>query len=244
MQKRASPYWACSTSEAGATLASLRGDWGQVDLKRVASLEMAEEAHAFLTSRYREVGYHASTPEENRERDWVALSAYLDGEVIGTITVGFDSGPGLLADLSYRVEVDSLRSAKRTPCEIIRLAVGKGSSSKRVLMALFHLAASVYGAKLKSCTNILAEVDPASANFYLRRLGFTRLGAEVAQGRAGGPIVLLNLDAVGHGTQKLQQFGGNPRMAKEERTMYPRLFSPEEERLVLSRIAALAQGVH
>jgi hypothetical protein len=70
----------------------------------------------------------------------ITLVSYQGDEVMGTLSLGFDTGAGLLVDEIYKPEGDELRRAGRRVCEFTKLAIDSKRSSKRILGGLFHIA--------------------------------------------------------------------------------------------------------
>ena len=67
----------------------------------------------------------------------MTLVASSNDQTIGTITIGFDSPIGLIADDLYQIELKMFRSQGRRLCEITELAVVGEIKSKQILAALF-----------------------------------------------------------------------------------------------------------
>ena len=89
------------------------------------------DARFLVEKRYGEKGYaiargngHPVCPER------ITLATYKDEDVVGTLTVGFDTGAGLFADELYKAEVDVFRQHPGSlVCEFTKLAIDtKGES--------------------------------------------------------------------------------------------------------------------
>ena len=223
--------------------------WGQKDesageiLKDTFKIRLAHddsrtrEARFLVEKRYRDVGYQINAQAGQQicpER--ITLATYKGDEVIGTITVGFDTGDGLLVDELYKPEVDSLRQQGLRVCEFTKLAIDHKGASKRMIAGLFQVA-YLYAIRIWGYTDIVIEVNPSHVAFYRRMLGFQQLGAERICPRVGAPALLLRLDATGYGTQMIEKFAGHPELSRQERSLYPYFMSPQEERVILARIA-------
>lgn len=195
------------------------------------------EARFLVEKRYRDVGYQVSSQAGQQTcPERITLSTYKGEEVIGTITVGFDTGAGLLVDELYRDEVDALRQQGLRVCEFTKLAIDHKGASKRMIAGLFQVA-SLYAVKIWGYTDIVIEVNPSHVPFYQRMLGFQSLGGEKNCPRVGAPALLLRLDAAGYGTGMIEKFGGHPELSRQERSLYPYFMSSQEERAILARIA-------
>lgn len=195
------------------------------------------EARFLVEKRYRDVGYQVSSQAGQQicpER--ITLATYKGDEVIGTITVGFDTGAGLLVDELYKQEVDSLRQQGLRVCEFTKLAIDHKGASKRMIAGLFQVA-SLYAVKIWGYTDIVIEVNPSHVAFYQRMLGFQPLGIERICPRVGAPAILLRLDAANYGSLMVEKFAGHPELSRQERSLYPYFMSPHEERVILARIA-------
>ena len=181
-------------------------------------------------------GYTASGPKAAPNR--VTLVASDAERALGTITVGFDSHEGLVVDDLYRQEVDSLRVQGAILCEFTKLAVDRNQQSKELLAMMFHIA-YMYARRLHRCTDLLIEVNPRHVRFYQRMLGFEKLGDERSCPRVGGaPAVLLWL-RLQHAQEQIARYGGQKDLAAEARTLYPFVFSLEEEDGIVGRLKAI-----
>jgi len=195
------------------------------------------EARFLVEKRYRDKGYQISGPSGQHvcpER--ITLATYKGDDVIGTITIGFDTGAGLLVDELYKNEIDGLRQQGLRVCEFTKLAIDNKGASKRVIASLFQIA-SLYAVKIWGYTDIVIEVNPSHVSFYQRMLGFQPLGEERTCPRVGAPALLLRLDAANFGAMMVEKFAGHPELSRQERSLYPYFMSPQEERVILARIA-------
>lgn len=104
--------------------------------------------------------------------------------IIGTLTVILDSGAGLPMESLYGEDVDALRNAGRSVCEICSLAIDpyREKRSSSLVLNLFKQAMSflVY---LTPVTDALITLKPSHAEFYGRRLGFSPMGGLKFDGR-------------------------------------------------------------
>jgi hypothetical protein len=195
------------------------------------------EARFLVEKRYRDKGYLVSAqPGQLVCPERITLATYKGDVVIGTITVGFDTGHGLLVDELYGEEVNKLRQQGLRVCEFTKLAIDHKGASKRMIAGLFQVA-SLYAVKIWGYTDIVIEVNPSHVPFYQRMLGFQPLGDERVCPRVGAPALLLRLDAANYGTQMVNKFAGHPELSRLERSLYPYFMSPQEENAILARIA-------
>jgi hypothetical protein len=221
------------TASAGAD--EVKQDTFKIRLAHDAN--RTREARFLVEKRYRDKGYQVSgLSGEQVCPERITLATYKGDEVIGTITVGFDTGHGLLVDELYGEEVDKLRQQGLHVCEFTKLAIDHKIASKRVIASLFQVA-SLYAVKIWGYTDIVIEVNPSHVPFYQRMLGFQPLGEERVCPRVGAPALLLRLDAANYGTQMVEKFAGHPELSRQERSLYPYFMSPNEELAILARIA-------
>ena len=174
--------------------------------------------------------YSAATDTPNR----ITLMADLKGQIIGTLTIGFDSSTGLLVDQLYKDEIDRLRQAQRFVCEFTKLAVNQDRNSNRVLAALFHLA-FIYAHKIHGATDLVIEVNPRHAVFYTRLLGFGQLGEERTCPRVNAPAILLRLTCE-HVNENTAKYGGAMRELPDVSSIYTFAFSPTDEAGIMQRL--------
>lgn len=199
--------------------------------------DRSRDARFLVEKRYSDVGYQVSGHSaQNVCPERITLATYKEDTVIGTITVGFDTGHGLLVDELYGKEVNQLRQQGLRVCEFTKLAIDHKGASKRMIAGLFQVA-NLYAIKIWGYTDIVIEVNPSHVPFYQRMLGFQPLGEERVCPRVGAPALLLRLDAANYGAQMIEKFAGHPELSRQERSLYPYFMPPQEERVILARIA-------
>jgi hypothetical protein len=182
------PLWSKSAgnAEAGAVPAV------------IATIAITEQEHrvsdTLVSDRYGWRGYgvpqREAAPPEQRE---VTLLAWSADDAVGTITMGFDDGCGLLADQAYGRQLDSLRHRGQTICEFTRFAVAAAADSKATISGLLDLS-YVLGRKMLGVTDVVVEVNPRHAGFYRRAFGFEPISEVRTCERVNAPAVLLRLD--------------------------------------------------
>lgn len=165
----------------------------------------------------------------------ITLMASEHDEVIGTITIGFDSSAGLHVDDLFALETGALRDAGRNLCEFTKLAMDSVVRSRRVLASLFHVA-YMYAHRAMGFDSLLIEVNPRHVKYYQRMLGFKVLGTQRLNRRVNAPAVLLCLDFE-HARDQIERFGGKPEFSLIERSLYPDFFSVAEEASIVGRLA-------
>lgn len=210
------------------------GEESQIPIKiRFAQSDTAYEGATLLVQkRYAWRGYPKAHIQGNPNR--VTILTHLGDQVVGTVTVGYDSERGLLADEIYKDKVDEMRAQGRIVGELSKLAIDEDHGSKHVLAGMIHIA-FLYGA-LHHCTDAVIEVIPRHQAFYEKKLGFRVLGEERMNNRVHKSVVLLHLP-MAEMQRKIEAFGGQGRESAE-RSLYPFFFSPTEQKAILDRLLA------
>lgn len=197
--------------------------------------ERSRDASFLVQKRYSQVGYHAITKNAQQPSpEQITLLSYHQDKVVGTVTIGMDTGQGLNADELYKAEIDSLRAQGRKVCENTKLAVDTALASKRVLAALYHMTV-IYNRNVWGYTDLVIEVNPSHVGFYTKMLGMQQIGPERLCRRVNAPAVLLWLD-MEYVDKKVREVGGRPELAKQDRSLYPYFFSKEKELEITRRI--------
>ena len=197
--------------------------------------ERTRDAKFFVEKRYGEAGYVGNGgPASGHCPDSITLATYQGEQVIGTQTLGFDVGNGLLADELYKTEIDLLRARGCNVAEITKFALDTKLTSKRFLAAMFNVS-YIYLRKLWQYTDVVIEVNPSHVAFYKRMLGFVEIGSERMCPRVHAPAVLLHLDLT-EVERKVAEVAGKHELAKEDRTLYPYFFPPQEEARITDRL--------
>ncbi len=119
------------------------------------------------------------------------LAAWMDGELVATMTASRDSGAGLLADALYKDEMTKLRKPSRVICEVTRLAVDSDATDLTLLKSLFR-STYKYAKAVFGVTDVVIEVNPRHAAYYRREFGFTQIGGLRTCPRVDAPAVLLH----------------------------------------------------
>jgi hypothetical protein len=175
-------------------------------------------------------GTHQIVDDPNR----ITLTATDKGEVVGTLTIGFDADVGLAADQVFKEELDEMRDHGARLCEFTKLAFDPSVKSKASLANLFHLAV-IYARDIHHRTDIVIEVNPRHRRFYEQMLGFRQQGQLKTNPRVNAPAYLLRvgLDFV---TEQIRQYGGTFTERATGRSFYPYFFSPREEQGIINRL--------
>jgi hypothetical protein len=165
----------------------------------IATIAITEQEHrvsdALVSDRYSWRGYGAASRSDDAsiEQREVTLLAWAADDAVGTMTMGFDNGCGLLVDQTYADELDVIRAGGRTVCEFTRFAVSAAADSKATISGLFDLS-YVLGRKMLGVTDVVVEVNPRHVGFYRRAFGFEPISDVRTCERVNAPAVLLRLD--------------------------------------------------
>lgn len=193
------------------------------------------EAKFLVEKQYGKKGYATSPGSESKQAcpESVTFASYKDDLMVGTLTVNFDVGNGLLGDALYKAEVDQLRQQGRRVCEFTKLAIDNKRSSKRLIAGLFHVGL-LCAERVWGYTDFIIEVNPSHVGFYHRLMGFEIIGEERYCPRVQAPAVLLRLEASKF-REMVDHYAGRLDMSKTERTLYPYFLLPEQEKKIVAR---------
>lgn len=208
---------------------------------RAANSEGQRSSASILVNRmYGWRGYESSGLAEDTD-DRITLVATDHDATVGTLTIGFDGGDGLLVDDLFRDKADELRQQGIKTCEFIKLAIDKVAHSRHVLASLFHVA-FIYAHEVKGFDKILIEINPRHVRFYQRMLGFEVLAPARLNRRVNAPAVLLGLD-LEYVHRRIAAMDGQVMSAQAvstERSLYPYCFSAHEEAGIAVRLRTTA----
>lgn len=189
--------------------------------------EEIEAAKRLVDERYSWRGYKPTRPTGTDKQapvnshNRLMLIARQAGVLVGTLTLGFDSRLGLLAERTHTQAVQALRRQGRVLCELTRLALRKRARSKWVLATLFELSYLV-GRIGRAVTDVVVEVNPRHVAFYRRVFGFIVASPARTCPRVNAPSVLMRLE-LAHLEQRFRRVFGDLRSAV--RGGQPRLVS-------------------
>ncbi|HTL53792.1 MAG TPA: hypothetical protein VL860_14560, partial [Planctomycetota bacterium] len=95
------------------------------------------------------------------------MVAVRHNEVLGTLTLVFDSNFGIPSDHLYRAELEKLRIADRRIVELSKLAVNRNLARQHfpVLNNLFRLA-WLFSSAVRQMTDMCILIEPSHENFY------------------------------------------------------------------------------
>lgn len=211
---------------------------GRCVVRAANQLELRQAAYELLYKIYSEMGI-----VKNKSASmWLSIFDALPetttfvaennlGEIVGALTLVFDSPIGLPADELYKEEVDELRNAKRKICEFISFGINKSvKGSVRILAALFY-SAYLLAWRIKNATDLVITVHARYENFYCRNVLFKKMGPVRKYAKVNGaPTVLLNLPL------------NLPSMLKDEKRIFPLYmlnYTDQKELEVANKIKSL-----
>jgi len=175
-------------------------------------------------------GSHHVSADPNR----ITLTASIEEEIMGTLTLGIDSSAGILADTIFKDEIDRHRARGARVCEVTKLAFDPRVNSKEMMALLFHLA-MLHARDIHGCTDLFIEVNPRHRRFYEHMLGFDRHSGPRINPRVNAPAYLLRI-GFDYVAQQIQSLGGKRRVHGGKRSLYPMFFSPHEEQGIVLRL--------
>ena len=200
----------------------------QIQLEEMRALQA--EAAALLGHLFEDGGPEVARRTTSDEHH-IPFVIMLDGEMIGTLTLGIDSPAGLAIDATFPTEVAALRERPGARlCELTKLAFDAAES--RPLLAALFAAILQYAFDRYACTDVLIAVNPIHRRFYERMLGFAAFSTERVTGRAGAPVVAM----------KIQVTAILRRAAERASDFFDAHFTPGTGILQLSRSAQSARS--
>ena len=198
-------------------------------------------ANILVDRMYATRGYQATLLPEEDHFDGKTFLASNHNVALGTLTIGFDSTDGLMADDFFPDEVGHFRAAGLQICEFTKLAMDRRARSPRLLASLFHVA-YLYAHRIKALHNLLIEVNPRHVRYYEAMLGFKVIGAVRNNSRVNAPAVLLSLDLC-YAQEQIYKFGGKPEMSATERSAYPHFFPVNDEAGIVDRLQGTEEDI-
>lgn len=180
-------------------------------------------ASQLVNKMYRWRGYGDQHPLDAHPNH-ITLTASDPSHLIGTVSLRTDSEDGILADHTFKPEIDAYRRAGAKVCEVTKLAIDPLAHSKLALASLFHII-YVYARKIHQCTDAFIEVNPRHKRFYEEMLGFEPAADVRNNARVNAPAHLLRISLVEMGVQ-IRKLGGTGTAPDSEsrRSLYPYFF--------------------
>lgn len=191
-----------------------------------------EDTRTLISRRYEARGYYAPRPVV--DPNVYTFAAYDSGQLVGTVSMRFDSAAGLAAECLYPNEIATLRARDQQLCEFTRLALDEQAMSKEVLGALFH-SCYLYAHVVRGLTHAVIEVNPRHVAFYRRVLHFKVVGEERHNTRVDAPAVLLALD-FSVIARELENFFADPDWRGRSKSFFVHWFSPQDAAGIVDRL--------
>ena len=208
---------------------------GKCTVRVANQLELRQKAYKLLYNIYLKSGL----AKKNDSGLWLSIFDALpdtttlvaedeNAQILGALTLVFDSPIGLPSDNLYKAEIDELRQAKKQICEIVSFSINtKAKSSIKVLAGLFYCS-YLFALRIKKSTDFIIAVNPCYIKLYCQKLLFHKIGPEKNYARVNGaPAVLLDLSL------------NMPSILKHKRRIFPLYmldYSEEEEFDIAERI--------
>lgn len=190
--------------------------------------ELRRQTAELITRMYTSRGLCSYVHSNDLNTARSTIIACRNARVVGTLSLGLDSGQGLMAEVLYPKEIAAVRQRGGRVCEITRLAMDPKSGSQDALAGMVQIL-YVLITMVHDMTDIFIEVHPRHAGFYQHLLGYHIVGPERICPRVNAPAVLLHLQR--HRLDALiRHFAGNPDVGAHS---FYRLFpTPAELRLL------------
>lgn len=193
-----------------------------------------ELAQSLVNKMYDWRGY-GSSHSIPRARAYSTFLTSIDGQAVGTITLGVDSEAGLAADTLFADEIDGFRRAPGSSvCELIKFAFDSDFQSRQILASLFHIV-FLYGMRHYRCTDLFIEVNPRHRRFYEAMLGFSPIGTVKINPTVNAPAQLMCL-RVSDIALRIADYANRPACSRT-RSLYPLFLNRSDALRVDQRIA-------
>ncbi len=178
-------------TESKATAIELSIARSKADLEEAFSLVYASYVRAGLQQPndigLRLVRYHLLTSTE-------VMVARLHGTTISTASLIVDSELGLPAESMYHEEIEAVRRRGLKLAEVGCLADRRESPARFIQMFRQLATLIAQAARVRGCHGLIAATHPRHARFYIRQLGFKRIGeirdCPYVQGNPAVPMLL------------------------------------------------------
>lgn len=215
---------------------------GHCKVRIANQLELRKKAYTLLHKLYSEMGI---TQQENSGM-WLSIYDALpetttfvvenDGdEILGALTLVFDSPIGLPADALYKEEINKLRNSGRKVCEIISLGISDNARGSVKLIASLFYCAYLLSWRIRNSTDFVITTHSRYEKFYCRNILFKKIGEVREYAKVNGaPTVLLNLPLM------------LPEMLKGKRRIFPLYmlnYSNRKEIDVTKKIEAMVASI-
>lgn len=130
------------------------------------SAEERDAANALVQKKYSEHGNDVAIPDYS--------ITFVATEVVGTLSLNIDDGQHpLLAESTYKDELDAMRNSGMKLCELARFAFDEGSKQSDLKMLWEFLAGYEHDR-----THLIIEVRPRHRRFYQKLFGFVQVASK------------------------------------------------------------------
>lgn len=200
------------------------------------ALSKAERSAAcdLINRKYGWRGY-GSDHALSRSAECATFSAYVEGEVVGTLSLTVDSPSKLAADATFADTLDALRQEPGTTlCELTKFALNSDLNSMHILATLFHTI-FIFGTSRHQCSDLIIEVNPRHIRFYEAMLAFEKVGGLRTNEAVDAPSQLMRLKVADIG-KNIQKHAGTK---TDKRSLYPYFLTAAQECIIHERMADL-----
>ena len=174
---------------------------GKCSVRVTNSFSLREKAYRFQFKAYEKLGIVSPQKEalwltihDALPQTTTFIAEDISGEMVGTITLVFDSPLGLPADSLFPSEVQHIRRKGRRICELISFgASSKMRGSVKILAGLFY-SSLLFARFARNATDYVITVHERHERFYCSNLLFSRSGPVRCYSKVNDePTVFLNL---------------------------------------------------
>lgn len=162
--------------------------------------KLKKEAYHLIYDKYLEKGY----AKESTQKMWFSKYDLLEetttfvamdnDEVVGAVTLIFDSKLGLPAENLYKKEIAKMKRNNNL-AETTSLGVKKGTRYSLIICVKLLNQIFLYAKGIKNISHFIVTINPRHTRFYLKKFLFDKLGEVKYYDKVGGaPAELLILD--------------------------------------------------
>lgn len=212
------------------------GKDNEFELRIADTIELRKKAYQLIYKIYLEKNFTQAHPSEMWFSKYDAFDSTVtlvvikdDDDVVGALTLVFDSADGVPADDLYKEELSSLRSSRKELVELVSLGIDpKLRGATEVLINLFN-ASLIISKDICGKDKFVITINPRHVSFYSRKMAFCSLGGLKACQKVGGaPSKLLDLDLREY--KRLIESVRN--QGVKTKTFYDSFVSPKEVQLL------------
>lgn len=179
------------------------GSKSEYSIKIATTPEHLKQAYQLTYQAYLEKGYvnknqsELLIPKGIKENNSIVIVALKDDDVIGTLTVAFDSVDRLPADSIFKSELNTLRNNQKSIAEVISLSLLPNMKNSPIILNNLINTLFILCLNIKAIDNLVITVNPRHTAFYIKKVLFKRLGNCRPYNKVkGAPAVLLMLSLI------------------------------------------------